>query len=78
MNHRELPVPRRRFLVSALSLVGCAFSLGSLALISGCSDDKGPGQLENPGDVTKTPDAQDSMKASMENYQKRGVMPKKK
>jgi hypothetical protein len=75
MTHRDLPPTRRRFLVSALSSLGC---LGSLALISGCSDDKAAGQLDNPGDITKTPDAQDSMKASMDMYQKKGIMPKKK
>ena len=78
MNHRELPPARRRFLVSAFSSLGCVLSLGSLVLVSGCSDDKAAGQIDNPVDTIKTPDAQDSMKASREGYMKRGVMPKAK
>jgi hypothetical protein len=76
MSHRVPSPPRRRFLVSALSTLGGVLSLGSLALIAGCSDDKAGGQIENPGDVTKTPDAQDSMKASMDMYRKKGIMKK--
>ncbi|MHB1559605.1 MAG: hypothetical protein ACYC61_19325 [Isosphaeraceae bacterium] len=63
---------RRRFLASSLSFFGLALTLGSAALMSGCGDDKSAGQLENKGEITKTPDAQDSMKAYMEQGQKRG------
>jgi hypothetical protein len=64
MNHPGARLgERRRFLISGLSLLGCTFSLASAAMLSGCSDEKAGGQLENPGDVTKTPDAMDSMKA---------------
>lgn len=42
--------------------------MGSAALLSGCGDDKAPGQVESTGDVTKTPDAMDSMKASRAKY----------
>ncbi len=71
---------RRQFLVSGLSLIGCFLSLGSLAVMSGCGDDKGPGQVENAGDVTKTPDAMESMKAYQGQMQNRGnpSVPKKK
>ncbi len=68
---REATDRRRRFLVSGLSMFGFALSLGSVGMITGCGDDKGGGQLENKGDVTKTPDAQDSMKAYMDGMQKR-------
>lgn len=63
---------RRRFLASGLSLFGLALTLGSAAAMSGCGDDKSAGQLENKGEVTQTPDAQDSMKAYMEQTTKRG------
>ena len=59
-------VERRRFVISGLILFGRALLLGSVAVSIGCSDEKGPGQVENAGEVTKTPDAQDSMRASME------------
>jgi hypothetical protein len=80
MSHSELPVPRRRFLVSALSSLGLVLSLGSLASISGCSDEKGSGQVADTSNIAKSESAQDSMKASMEQYMKRGnpAMPKKK
>ncbi len=72
MSQHDVPAPRRRFLVSGLSVLGCVLSLGSLAAISGCGEDKSGGQVENAGDATKTPDAQDSMKAAMEQMKKRG------
>jgi hypothetical protein len=72
MSHHDVPAPRRRFLVSGLSVLGCVLSLGLLAAISGCGEDKSGGQVDNPGDVAKTPDAQDSMKAAMEQMKKRG------
>jgi hypothetical protein len=62
---------RRRFLVSGLSLVGCAVALGPVAMFSGCGDaDKSAGQVEAV-DVTKTQSAQDSMKAYQEQMQKK-------
>lgn len=70
---------RRQFLASGLSLFGLALTLGSAAAMSGCGDDKSGGQVENKGEITQTPDAQDSMKAYMEQGQKRGnPVPKKK
>jgi F0F1-type ATP synthase membrane subunit c/vacuolar-type H+-ATPase subunit K len=72
LGSKGLPEQRRRFLTSGLSLFGIAFAMGSAALVSGCSDDKSAGQVENKGDIAKTPDAQDSMKASMEQMKNRG------
>jgi hypothetical protein len=64
-----LPAQRRRFIVSGLSLFGSAFALGSAAALSGCGENVGPKQTtEAAADVTKTPDAMDSMKASREKY----------
>jgi hypothetical protein len=63
---------RRRFLISGLSLLGCTFSLASAAVLSGCGVEKSGGQLEDPGDVTKTPDAMDSMKAYQGQMKERG------
>ena len=80
MNHEDALIPRRRFLTSTLSRFGGALALGALVVTGGCSDDKGPGMIDNPEDTVKTPDAQDSMKAAREQLQKRGAMgpPKKK
>lgn len=66
------PQQRRQFLASGFSFFGLALTLGSAVVMSGCGDDKSGGQVENKGDVTETPDAQDSMKAYMEQGQKRG------
>jgi hypothetical protein len=79
MNHHgETPWPRRRLLVSGLSLLGGALSLGSVSLLSGCSDEKSAGQLENVPDPTKTQSGQDSMKAYMEQMQNKTGRAKKK
>ena len=66
MNHHgETHWPRRRLLVSGLSLFGAALTLGSAGLLSGCGDEKSAGQLENATDPTKTQGGMDSMKAYM-------------
>jgi hypothetical protein len=44
--------------------------------LSGCGDGGGTeGTVDNPKDVTKTPDAQDSMKAYMESMKTKGMKP---
>ena len=53
--------PRRRLLVSGLSLFSAALTLGSASLLSGCGDEKSAGQLENVPDPTKTQGGMDSM-----------------
>ncbi|HZW30233.1 MAG TPA: hypothetical protein VFF52_05955 [Isosphaeraceae bacterium] len=76
---RETQWPRRRLLVSGLSLFSGALTLGSASLLSGCGDDKSAGPLENVVDPTKTQAGQDSMKAYMGQMQaKTGKTGKKK
>jgi hypothetical protein len=56
----------RRFFVSSTSFAGFLLALGPVSLLSGCGDDKGPGQVETPVDPTKTQSGMDSMKAYQE------------
>jgi hypothetical protein len=72
MNHwGETRWPRRRLLVSGISLLGSVLTLGSMSLLSGCGDEKGGGQVENPVDPTKTQSGMDSMKATLEQMKQR-------
>jgi hypothetical protein len=58
--------PRRRFLVSGISLTGFVSAVGAVSLISGCGDDKSQMvQVENapnPAEVAK--DSMDFYKAT--------------
>jgi hypothetical protein len=72
MNHPgETPWPRRRLLVSGLSLFSAVLTMGSAGLLSGCGDDKSAGPLENPVDPTTTQSGQDSMKSYMQQRQQK-------
>jgi hypothetical protein len=51
--------PRRRLLASGLSLFSTVLTLGSASLLSGCSDEKSAGQIENAPDPAVV--AKDSM-----------------
>jgi hypothetical protein len=76
MNYQDAPAPRRRFLTSSVSVLGSALALGSMAAVSGCGDDKGAGMVDNnPAEFAKTQDAQDSMKAALEQMKNRGANP---
>jgi len=56
-----------------MALVFSVLLTASTCGLSGCGDGGGTeGTLDNPKDVTKTPDAQDSMKAYMKSMQSKG------
>jgi hypothetical protein len=62
MAHSDGYLTRRRLLLSGLTACGWLSLLGSVAVLSGCGDDKSEGQVKAV-DVTKTQDGMDSMKA---------------
>ena len=77
MNHPgETHWPRRRLLVSGLSLFSAVLTLGSASLLSGCSDEKSAGQLENVQDPTKTQSGMDSMNAYKSQHLTKSGKPK--
>jgi len=58
------------------ALVFSVLLTASACGLSGCGDGGGTeGTVDNPKDVTKTPDAQDSMKAHMKSMQSKGMKP---
>jgi hypothetical protein len=58
------------------ALVFSVLLTASTCGLSGCGDGGGTeGTLDDPKDVTKTPDAQDSMKAYMKSMQTKGLKP---
>jgi hypothetical protein len=72
--------PKRDRSRSRIGSIGMAIALSALVssgllCLSGCGDDAGNGMIDNPKDATKTPDAQDSMKAYMKSMQTKGMKP---
>jgi hypothetical protein len=58
------------------ALVFSVLLTASTCGLSGCGDGGGSeGMLDEPKDVTKTPDAQDSMKSYMKSMQSKGMKP---
>ena len=58
-----------------LTLALSALLFSATVCLSGCGDDQGSGMIDNPKDVTKTPDAQDSMKGYMQQMKNKGMKP---
>jgi hypothetical protein len=58
------------------ALIFSVLLTASVCGLSGCGDGGGTeGTVDNPKDVTKTPDAQDSMNAYMKSMQAKGRKP---
>jgi hypothetical protein len=58
------------------ALVFSVLLTASTCGLSGCGDGGGTeGTVDNPKDVTKTPDAQDSMKGYMDSMKTKGMKP---
>jgi hypothetical protein len=70
--HDDANWPRRRFLASGASLLGCALATVAAGLLSGCGDDKGTMTA-----VEKGPDL-NKAKDSMDFYKNKAAAPKKK
>ena len=68
--------PRRRFLVSGVSVLRYAGALGLISLLGGCNDDKGAMvPVENAPDPAQK--AKDSMEFYLQSKNKAKVVPKK-
>lgn len=59
----------------SLSLASTVLLLAGAVCLNGCGDTSNEGMIANPKDVTKTTDAQDSMKDYMKQMQKHGMKP---
>jgi hypothetical protein len=76
MNQSRQERSRLRAGMIGSALVFSVLLTASTCGLSGCGDGGGTeGTVDNPKDVTKTPDAQDSMKAYMESMKTKGMKP---
>jgi len=66
---------RSRFGIIGMAIAGSGLLLCGTICLSGCGSDQGEGMVQNTTDPTKTPDAQDSMKAYMKQMQTKGMKP---
>jgi hypothetical protein len=58
-----------------LAITFSGLLLGATICVSGCGDSQTEGTVQGVGESSKTPDAQDSMKAYMKSMQTKGMKP---